>query len=610
MYVVDFYRKIIEHPEWMPKELKNTPDPLAGKERGRIWRIVPDGAAAPPVRPQLGKASTAELVALLEHPEPWYRTTAQRLLLERQDPADEKPLRKLVLDSPQPVARLHAAWLLEQRGKLDKELVLALLQHAHPRVREQGLVLAERWLPTDTTIQQRVLALAADDDPHLRFQVALSLGAWDDDRVLPPLAKIALAQIDDPWTRLAVQTAIPQRAGALLRDLFGKNAELLGETTADRLKFVSELAALVGSRQEPREVGDILEAAFALEGPQAGAWQMAIRRGLAEGVARRNVAWSDFLGKLPPDRQPLVAKLELLSEGMTKLARAGTGHSPERLEAVGALAQVDWKTAEPVLRSLLHDETDEAVKVAAVRAAAAHSQPQAASLLANSWPGLPTSGRRATLEALLSRPERTLVLLGELEAGRIDPTDLDAARRLQLLNHRRSDVRRRAHRIFDSLATPERKDVLTKYQAALQLDGDPRRGRQVFQKATCIACHHVGNLGVAVGPDISDTHTKTPAALLVDILDPNAAIDANYFNYLVALKDGRSLSGVLAAESATSITLRRADGQSDTILRNDVEDDGIVNTNKSLMPEGLEKNISLQDMADLLAFLKRWHEAE
>jgi putative heme-binding domain-containing protein len=218
------------------------------------------------------------------------------------------------------------------------------------------------------------------------------------------------------------------------------------------------------------------------------------------------------------------------------------------------------------------------------------------------------SARRATLEALLSQPERTLVLLGELEAGRIDAAELDAARRLQLLNHRRSDVRERARRIFENLATPERKDVLAKYQAALQLNGDARRGRQVFQKATCIACHHVGNLGVAVGPDISDTHTKTPAALLVDILDPNAAIDANYFNYLVALKDGRSLSGVLAAESATSITLRRADGQADTVLRSDIDDDGIVNTNKSLMPEGLEKNISLQDMADLLAFLKRWHE--
>ncbi len=610
IYIVDFYRKIIEHPEWMPKELKNSPDLLAGKERGRIWRIVPDGATTRWPRPHLGKASTAELVALLEHPEPWYRTTAQRLLLERQDSAAEEPLRKLVAESPNPVARMHAAWLLEQRGALDKELVLLLLEHPHPRVREQGLVLAERWLATDAAIQQRVIALAADDDPQVRFQAALSLGAWDDDRVLLPLARIALAQIDDPWTRLAVQTAVPRRAGALLGNLLMKNADLVGEATPDRLKFVSELAALVGSRQEPREVGDVLEAAFAVEGSRATAWQMAVRRGLAEGVARRHVGWSEFLGKLPPERQPLVAKLEGLLAGMTKLARAGTGHSPERLEAVGALAQVDWKNAEPVLASILQDDPDEAVRLAAVRAAAAHSRPEVATLLAKSWASLPASARRATLEALLSRPERTLVLLDELEAGRIDAADLDPARRLQLLNHRRSDVRDRASRIFAARPTPERNDVLAKYRAALHLDGNPRRGRQVFQKANCVACHHVGPLGVAVGPDISDTRTKTAAALLVDILDPNAAIDANYFNYLVTLKDGRSLSGILAAESATSITLRRPDGQTDTVLRRDIEDDGIFNTNKSLMPEGLEKNISLGDMADLLAFLKHWRETE
>jgi putative heme-binding domain-containing protein len=337
---------------------------------------------------------------------------------------------------------------------------------------------------------------------------------------------------------------------------------------------------------------------------------MAVRHGLAEGVARRRVAWSDFLAKLPADHQPLVAKLEGLLEGMTKLARAGTGHSPERLEAVGALAQVDWKNAEPVLDGILRDDVDDAVKLAAVRAAAAHSQPGVAALLAKSWAGLPPSGRRAALEALLSQPQRTLVLLDELEAGRIDVADLDPARRLQLLNHRRSDIRERAGRILAARPSPDRKDMLAKYQAALQLNGNSRRGRQMFQKANCVACHHVGQLGTAVGPDISDTRTKTPAALLVDILDPNAAIDANYFNYLVSLKDGRSVSGILAAESATSITLRRADGQTDTVFRNDIEEGGIVNTTKSLMPEGLEKYLSLQDAADLLAFLKRWRETE
>src|SRR5262249_56394511 len=93
LYVVDMYRAVIEHPEFMPPELKNRPDLTLGKDRGRIWRIVPAKHQAKPVRSQLSKATAVELVALLGHPEVWWRTTAQRLLLERQDRTVVEPLR-------------------------------------------------------------------------------------------------------------------------------------------------------------------------------------------------------------------------------------------------------------------------------------------------------------------------------------------------------------------------------------------------------------------------------------------------------------------------------------------------------------------------------------
>ena len=99
---------------------------------------------------------------------------------------------------------------------------------------------------------------------------------------------------------------MPRRAGALICYLLTKNGELLGETTADRLTFVSELAALVGSRQEPQEVGDVLEAAFALESSQARAWQMAVRKGAPrapcaaarrlDGISHETTAGASALG--------------------------------------------------------------------------------------------------------------------------------------------------------------------------------------------------------------------------------------------------------------------------------------------------------------------------
>jgi putative heme-binding domain-containing protein len=135
------------------------------------------------------------------------------------------------------------------------------------------------------------------------------------------------------------------------------------------------------------------------------------------------------------------------------------------------------------------------------------------------------------------------------------------------------------------------------------MKGDAKRGQEVFKK-NCATCHRVAALGIDVGPDIADTRTKTLSAMLNDIIAPNAAIDANYVNYVVTTKDGRILTGLLTAETASSITLVRAEKQSDVVLRKDVDE--IASTGISLMPEGLEKSISVQEMADVLRFLKDW----
>src|SRR5207248_1021408 len=117
----------------------------------------------------------------------------------------------------------------------------------------------------------------------------------------------------------------------------------------------------------------------------------------------------------------------------------------------------------------------------------------------------------------------------------------------------------------------ERQQVLARYRAALKRKGDAGKGREVFKK-TCATCHRVAGVGVDVGPDISDTRTKTAGALLADILNPNQAIDNNYVNYLVTTKGGKSLSGIIAAETADSITLKRAENQTDVVLRQDIDE--------------------------------------
>jgi len=243
------------------------------------------------------------------------------------------------------------------------------------------------------------------------------------------------------------------------------------------------------------------------------------------------------------------------------------------------------------------------VRLAAVRADAAHNTDEVRKLLLKSWRVYTPALRREVTEALLRQPAWALALLKEVEANRVNPGDIDALRAKQLIAYPSSEVRALARRLLQDSLPADRQQVLVRYQPALKRKGDAKKGREVFKK-NCATCHHVAGLGVDVGPDISDTRTKTAEMLLGDILNPNQAIDSNYVNYLVTTKSGKSLTGIIAAETAASITLKRAENQTDVVLRQDIDE--ITSTGASLMPEGLEKTISIEEMADLLSFLKNW----
>lgn len=603
MYVVDMYRAVIEHPEYMPPELRKRPDLTLGKDKGRIWRIVPEKPRGKSVRPKLSKASSAELVALLEHRNAWWRTTAQRLLLERQDRSALEPLRKLLATSKEPLARVHAVWLLDGLCGLEDKDLLPLLRDSHPRVREQAVLLAESRLKNSAALRERVVALASDSDARVRFQVALSLGEWSDAKALAPLAKIALVGAEDQWTRTAVATAVPGRAGALLAVLLKSEQGLTVRRTSGRLALLRELTALVGARRNAEEIAGVLRVVLQLSGKESTPWQMAALEGLADGMGRRGGHLGNFLKTLPEsDRKVAAAANTLLARSAT-VAADTKRELAERLAAVRLLAHVPWEAAGPALTRLLRQDASRAVRLAAVQALSAHSRSEVAVLLLKGWRAYTPALRREVTEALLRQPDRILALLKEMDAGRVKPGDLDTVRRRQLVNHRNAEVRTLARKLLHDAQPAERRKVLERYRAALARKGDPGRGREVFKK-NCATCHHVADIGVDVGPDISDTRTKTAEALLGDILDPNQAIDNNYVNYLVTLKSGKSLSGIIAAETASSITLRRAEKQTDVVLRQDIEE--IASSGVSLMPEGLEKTITIAEMADLLDFLKNW----
>jgi putative heme-binding domain-containing protein len=368
--------------------------------------------------------------------------------------------------------------------------------------------------------------------------------------------------------------------------------------------LLQEFAALVGARRDPKEVEDTLKGLASLEGKIAFQTHLPAMTGLADGLTRRGSRLADMVGKLPTtDDRALFQWLEEFAKEALDVAGKSKEGSPVRSQAVRYLAHLPLPGVQGTLARLVDSDPSQEIRVAAVRALAAHPERQAAPLLLQSWRSYTPAVRREVLEAMCRDPLRINVLLDAIEAGRVKPGDVDAFRARQLLAHANPGIRERAQRLLRDSLPADRKMVLEQYQLALAMDGDPKRGREIFKK-NCATCHKVAGVGIDVGPDIADTRTKTESALLVDILNPNQAIDNNYINYLVTTKNGRTLTGVLAAETASSVTLKRAEGQTDVVLRQEI--DSIESTGMSLMPEGLEKTISVQEMADLLRFLKNW----
>jgi len=134
------------------------------------------------------------------------------------------------------------------------------------------------------------------------------------------------------------------------------------------------------------------------------------------------------------------------------------------------------------------------------------------------------------------------------------------------------------------------------------MDASAERGALVFEK-TCTKCHRINGRGSNVGPDISDTRNRTRDALLYDILDPNRRVDPQFSEYVVVTTDGLTFTGLLVGDTDTAVVVRQPEGRERTILLTDIE--GMQTTNKSLMPEGIEKDVTVQQMADLLEFLKQ-----
>ncbi len=597
LWVVDMYRFVIEHPDWLPPEGKSD---LAkywrlGEYMGRIYRVRSTGSQLRKVR-RLDSLGTADLVAALASPSAWERDTAQQLLVWRADSAVAAPeLRRLLTQSDSPAGRMTALCTLDLLGAIKPEDLERGLQDAHPAVRRQAVRISEAVAKDAPRLIDAAAKLAQDPDAAVRLQLACTLGEWEDPGAGAALGALAMRDGEDPMMAGAIMSSAlkhyPKIAAALvasgkpvspklMQDLFGT---ALGVGNRD------VMAALLQPIVTPHE-------------PGYTAGQLDGFRNWLDTLAQRGKSLATLRDG---DHDPLAERLAL-APAMFEAARqitTDTSRPPgERAMAVGLLGREAGREEAdlPRLAALLTAQTPGDLQLAAVRALGATAAARTPALLMNDWATHAPELRRAAIDVMMGREPWALELLTAIGAGTVPPNDLDLSRRHRLLNSQWATVRDAAAKRLGTPPDPVRQSVVEACRPALSLTGDVKRGSKVFAQ-NCTTCHRLDGVGQEVGPNLLSVSGWTPDTLLVAILDPNRQVEPRYLAFTATLNDGEAIYGVITAESPASLSMKGLDGHERVLLRPSLK--SLVGTNRSLMPDGLESALSKQDLADIIAFL-------
>jgi putative membrane-bound dehydrogenase-like protein len=591
LYVLDMSREVIESIHISQDVVKHL-DLTNGRDKGRIYRLAPPGFRPPP-QPQLGTATTAELAALLEHPGGWWRDTASRLIFERQDTSIVEFLRTRLREAPSDVGRLHLLYALDGLQSLADDDLITALSDKSPGVRNHAVQLAAARVNNSPPLLERVIALASDDDPQVRFQVAFALGESSDSKATAALAAIAQRDTADEWIRTAVLSSCASRSGELLQRL-ATDSQWLSQPAAGA--WCSALATIVGARYDEVEIQQTLAAAAAL--PANSSAQRGIVLGLGEALQRSGNSLTKVSHTASPAAAQMVARL--LADAARTVSNSASPVG-QRIAAARLLScSGDTKTA-GLLVPLVDPQEPEELQLFALRMLAAQHAPAIATGVIPAWQRSTPKVQEEIIALLASRAAWANELLAACDRGDVSAAQITGQRRAALLNFKDEQNRTHAERLFSS-GDSSRSGAIANFQPALTLTGDAARGDKVYEQH-CQACHQLAGRGFPIGPNLALVRNRTDAALLEAILDPNREVHPNYVNYVVLDDSGRTFTGLITSESATSITLARDKGASDTVLKQNVE--AIKSTGKSLMPEGLEKDVTPQQIADLLAFLKQ-----
>lgn len=622
LYVIDYYRQIIEHPEWMSEDVNNSGALYNGSDKGRIYRITPTSSSKMNWcnKISLGKASTEELVKTLTSNNIWWRRNAQRLLIDRKDSTTTRLVKSLLDTTNSPTAVVHALWTLEGFNAIDAGVLKKALHNSTPGVRENAILIAELHLNDLPQLGKELLTLQNDPSAKVRYQLLCTLGNLHDGPSRSAQQKILMKDINDKWVQVA---ALASSKGNEMTLLEKSIAALSSSPSEGKALFLSNCANLIGLSQRTDDIKKVFRLSLNNNSPRSDWWQAALLNGLSKSISEKEIPRGNFeaeksllLSKFSSANPPLVrsASINLLHDlGITEndtwnatLAKAkAVAENPKedqeyRNDAIRLFALDRKGDYHLLLEKIVTSEQPVGLQKTALHTYNRLEPKAACDFIVSNWKDLSKDLRDVAMNIFRSPAGNSIILLDAVKNGTIQSTEISWSMKEGLANSNDSNVRNRSRQLIIS-EIESREKAYTQYLPVLTMKGDTAKGLVVF-KNVCGVCHqYLGQFGKAFGPDLGSIRNREKASILTDILNPNRSIAVNYDLWNVTKRNGEKLSGVMSSQTPGAITLTQLDGQRNTISRADIK--MMETADASAMPVGLERSISKEQMANLLAFL-------
>ena len=600
------------------------------RSSGRIYKVTHGAASAVSTR-DISTLGEGELAEMHRHPNEWFVRQARRELIDRAaqgaplEPS-RKALRVLFDGDPAPENKLRALWTLYAIGSAGEPLLRGLLDHDHESVRAWAIRILTDELPIDTIDSKRV---GPDVDPSDDLLAKLASMAREDRSGLVRLVLASTIQRLPVRRRLALAGALLSRAedandhnlpsliwtGLIpVADVApGALASLAAD--ARMLPVVGLIARRLGEDidERPAPINDLLATSSRREVSHHSAIVSGLQAALTgRRKARRPEAWEAFRDALASlnDRKlhARVRDLDVLFgdgralDEVRRLALDESASLEDRKVALRTLIEGRPNDLRTICERLLRVRFLNSV---AVRGLALFDDPEIGRLLARNYRSFHPSERASAIEVLVSRPAFAQALLDQVAAGRIRREEITAFYARQILSLGDSALSRRLGDVWGELrgTAADRRGRIAEWKK--QLDGstlaaaDRSRGRALFDRL-CASCHRLHGQGADIGPDLTGSGRDNLDYLLENIVDPGAAVGADFRMVVVAMRDGRILNGLVKAQSQRMLTLQT---QTEALSLDRSEVEGLRPSASSLMPDGLLDPLKPEEVRDLIGYL-------